>query len=63
MYLIFFGKSNSFLSYAYDKNGLVENFDKIFPDFDLLESQLLITDSEDNKDIFAKYVKFSQSVL
>jgi hypothetical protein len=34
----------------------VENFDKIFPDFDLLESQLLITDSEDNKDIFAKYV-------
>ena len=56
MYLIFFGKSSSFIFYAYDKNGLVENFHKIFPDFELLESQLLITDSEDNKDIFAKYV-------
>lgn len=56
MYLIFFGKAQSFIFYAFDENGIVANFNKIIPDLDLLESQLLNVDREENKDIVAKYV-------
>jgi hypothetical protein len=56
MYLIFFGKAQSFIFYAYDENGLVTNFNKIIPDLDLLESQLLNVDKEDNKEMVSKYV-------
>jgi hypothetical protein len=56
MYLIFFGKAQSFIFYAYDENGLISNFNKIIPDFDLLESQLLNVDRENNNDIFGKYI-------
>lgn len=56
MYLILFGKAQSFIFYAFDANGLVANFNKIIPDFDLLESQLLNVDKEENKDILAKYI-------
>lgn len=56
MYLILFGKSQSFSFYAFNENGLVADFNEIIPDFELLESQLLNIDSEDNKDIFSKYI-------
>jgi hypothetical protein len=56
MYLILFGKAQSFIFYAFDESGLVTNFNKIIPDFDLLESQLLNVDKEENKDVFAKYI-------
>ena len=56
MYLILFGKSQSFSFYAFTENGLVADFNEIIPDFDLLESQLLNIDSEDNKDTFSKYI-------
>lgn len=56
MYLIFFGKAQAFIFYAYDENGLISNFNKIIPDFDLLESQLLNVDRENNNDVFAKYI-------
>ena len=56
MYLILFGKSQSFSFYAFNENGLVADFNEIIPDFDLLESQLLNIDSEDNKDTFSKYI-------
>ncbi len=56
MYLIFFGKAQSFIFYAFDENGIVANFNKIIPDLDLLESQLLNVDREDNKDIVGKYI-------
>lgn len=56
MYLIFFGKAQSFIFYAYDENGLISNFNKIIPDFDLLESQLLNVDRENNNDVFGKYI-------
>jgi hypothetical protein len=56
MYLIFFGKAQSFIFYAYDENGIILNFNKIIPDFDLLESQLLNVDRENNNDVFGKYI-------
>lgn len=55
-YLIFFGKSSAFTSYAFDENGLVSDFDKnVFKDFDLLESRFLVNDQIDNKIALSKY--------
>jgi hypothetical protein len=54
-YLIFFGKSQAFETVAYDESGLVANFDRVIPDFDLLESKWLVIDQPDVKPIFARY--------
>lgn len=55
-YLLFFGKSSNFTTYAFDENGLVSDFNRnIFKDFDLLETRILVNDQLDNKIALAKY--------
>ena len=55
-YLLFFGKSSEFTTYAFDEEGLVPDFDrKVFRDFDLLETRFLVNDQLDNKIALAKY--------
>lgn len=55
-YFLFFGKSQDFTFYAFDKNGLVPDFNVIIKHFDQLESLVFSVDEPDNKDIIAKYV-------
>lgn len=55
-YLIFFGKSQDFTFYAFDKSKEIENFDKVIKDFEELESKVFTTDDIGNKQILAKYV-------
>jgi hypothetical protein len=55
-YFILFGKSQDFTFYAFDKNGIVHDFDMIIKHFDQLESLVFSVDEPDNKDIIAKYV-------
>lgn len=55
-YFLFFGKSQDFTFYAFDKNGLVPDFNAIIKHFDQLESLVFSVDEPDNKDIIAKYV-------
>ncbi len=55
-YLLFFGKSSEFTTYAFNEEGLVPDFDrKVFKDFDLLETRFLVNDQLDNKIALAKY--------
>lgn len=55
-YLIFFGKSSDFTTYAFNENGYIPNFEKnVFKDFDLLETRFLINDQLDNEITIAKY--------
>lgn len=55
-YLLFFGKSSEFTTYAFDEEGLVPDFDrKVFRDFDLLETRFLVNDQLDNEIAVAKY--------
>jgi hypothetical protein len=55
-YLLFFGKSSDFTTYAFNESGLVKDFNKnIFKDFDLLETRFLVNDQLDNKIALAKY--------
>lgn len=54
-YLIFFGKSQDFTSYYFDRNGQVANFNEVIRNFDLLESKLFTVDRVDNKEILSRY--------
>ena len=55
-YLIFFGKSSDFTTYAFNEDGYIPNFEKnVFKDFDLLETRFLINDQLDNEITIAKY--------
>jgi hypothetical protein len=54
-YLLFFGKSQSFLIKAFDESGTLIDFDNIINEFDLLESKNIIIDQFDNKQILSKY--------
>lgn len=54
-YLIFFGKSQDFTFHAFDRNGLISDFNTIIKDFDLLESVYFSTDDVSNKEVLAKY--------
>lgn len=54
-HLIFFGKSQDFTFLAFDRNGLISDFNSIIKDFDLLESIHFTTDDISNKEILAKY--------
>lgn len=55
-YLLFFGKSSEFTTYAFNEEGFVPDFDrKVFKDFDLLETRFLVNDQLDNKIALAKY--------
>ena len=55
-YFLLFGKSQDFTFYAFDKNGLIPDFNVIIKHFDQLESLVFSVDEPDNKDIIAKYV-------
>jgi hypothetical protein len=55
-YLVFFGKSEAFDIQAFDFNGYASDFDSNFPDFELLESRFLTTDSAENTEMLGKYV-------
>ena len=55
-YFLFFGKSQDFTFHAFDKNGLVPDFNVIIKHFDQLESLVFSVDEPDNKDTIAKYV-------
>lgn len=55
-YLIFFGKSSDFTTYAFNEDGYIPKFEKnVFKDFDLLETRFLINDQLDNEITIAKY--------
>jgi hypothetical protein len=54
-YIVFFGKSQDFTSYFFDKNGIVVDFNRIIKDFDLLESKLFTVDDINNREILARY--------
>lgn len=54
-YLIFFGKSQDFTFYAFDREKSIASFDSIIKDFDELESKYFTTDDISNKQILAKY--------
>ncbi len=53
--IIFFGKSQDFIFYAFDESNLIENFDNVIRNFDLLESKNFTVDDINNKEILAKY--------
>jgi hypothetical protein len=55
-YFLLFGKSQDFTFYAFDKNGLIPDFNVIIKHFDQLESLVFSVDEPDNKEIIAKYV-------
>jgi hypothetical protein len=55
-YLVFFGKSEAFDIQAFDFNGYASDFDSNFPDFELLETRFLTTDSAENTEMIGKYV-------
>lgn len=55
-YLVFFGKSEAFDIQAFDFNGYASDFNSNFPDFDLLETRFLTTDSAENTEMIGKYV-------
>jgi hypothetical protein len=55
-YFLLFGKSQDFTFYAFDKNGMIPDFNVIIKHFDQLESLVFSVDEPDNKDIIAKYV-------
>jgi hypothetical protein len=54
-YLVFFGSSEGFNSEVFDKEGINNNFNRLFPDFEHFESKVFYTDRADNKPILAKY--------
>ena len=55
MYIIFFGKSQSFEFHAFDENGIINDFDSVIKDFELLESKWFTIDRTDNKPILSRY--------
>ncbi len=54
-FLIFFGKSQRFNFYAFDEQGLMQNFDDLIKDFPFLESKYFTVDAVSNEQILAKY--------
>jgi hypothetical protein len=54
-YILFFGKSQSFRFEAYDVNGHVHDFSNVIPDFEDLESRVVVVNKIDNLPIFALY--------
>ena len=54
-YLLFFGKSQYFTTYAFDNNDYIKDFNTVIKDFDLLESKIFTVDGIDNKEMLAKY--------
>jgi hypothetical protein len=54
-YIIFFGKSQSFKFYAFDSKGVVNNFDNIIKDFELLESKWFTVENVNNDSMFSRY--------
>jgi hypothetical protein len=54
-YLIFFGKSQDFTFHAFDENSYIQDFDNVFKDFSLLESDIFSIDDINNKNILSKY--------
>ena len=54
-YIIFFGSSDGFTYVPFDESGKVLNFDRLFPDFDVLETSSFIIDNVNNSAILAKY--------
>lgn len=57
-YLLFFGKSQDFLFYAFDCQSPVHDFDAIIKDFHELESKIFTVDTESkpNSEIVSKYL-------
>lgn len=55
MYLLFFGKSQSFTWEAFDAQGLATEFNSQFPGFEALESKIMTIDRRDNPPVWAKY--------
>lgn len=55
MYIVFFGKSQSFEFHAFDEEGIVNDFDTVIKDFELLESKWFTIDSIDNNTILSRY--------
>lgn len=54
-YLIFFGSSDGFTYLPFDESGKVLNFDRLYSDFDVLETSKFIIDNTNNKPVLAKY--------
>lgn len=55
-YLIFFGKSSEFTSFAFDSNQFLPDFERnVFKDFDQLESRFLVNDQLANALVLSKY--------
>jgi hypothetical protein len=54
-YLIFFGKSQDFTFYAFDKTSYINDFNSVIRDFDELESKVFTIDDVSNKEILSKY--------
>lgn len=54
-YIVFFGKSQDFTAYYFDRNGYVSDFDNIINNFDKLESKIFTVDDVSNKEILSRY--------
>ena len=54
-YLIFFGSSQGFTSYFFDREQVVQAPEHIFKDLEFLEPKYLSTDAIDNKEILSRY--------
>jgi hypothetical protein len=54
-YLLFFGKSQDFTTFAFDNHDSIDDFNSVIKDFNLLESKLFTVDDIDNKQMLAKY--------
>lgn len=55
MYLLFFGKSQSFTWEAFDQSGHCPNFNQLFPGFEFLESKVMTIDRRENLPVWARY--------
>lgn len=67
-YLVFFGKSSEFTSFAFDAGSYLPDFERnVFKDFDQLESRFLINDQIGNAIVLSKsnfnYINKSYSML
>lgn len=67
-YLVFFGKSSEFTSFAFDAGSYLPDFERnVFKDFDQLESRFLINDQIGNSIVLSKsnfnYINKSYSML
>ena len=59
-YIVFFGKSQDFTAFYYDRDGQIHDFNTVIKDFELLESKVFTVDDQKNKEFLSRYFFNSQ---